>query len=138
MDYGQNGGGGSGVRDNAAFIFLGIGLAMTGVLAIGGIVALRNMRPQHRLERRLERLLADLGEPSPRRPGETMIGFATRRAEILQADAATLARALADAITELRYSPHAQVEATAIKANLARLRREIKGGRVPSASGGTG
>ena len=138
MDYGQNGGGGSGVRDNAAFIFLGIGLAMTGVLAIGGIVALRNRRPQHRLERRLERLLADLGEPSPRRPGETMIGFATRRAEILQADAATLARALADAITELRYSPHARVEATAIKANLARLRREIKGGLVPSASGGAG
>ena len=66
MDYGQNEGGGSGARDNAAFIFLAIGLAMTGVLAIGGI-ALRNRRPQHRLERRLERLLADLSEPSPRR-----------------------------------------------------------------------
>ena len=83
-------------------------------------------------------MLADIGEPSPRRPGETMIGFAARRAEVLQADAATLARALADAVTELRYSPHAQVEAAGIKADLARLRREIKGGRVPSAAGGSG
>ena len=138
MDYGQNEGGGSGARDNAAFIFLAIGLAMTGVLAIGGIVGLRNRRPQHRLERRLERILADAGEPSTRRPGETMIGFAARRGEILQADAASLARALADAITELRYSPHARVEAAGIKADLARLRREIKGGCVPSAPGGTG
>ena len=138
MDYGQNEGGGSGARDNAAFIFLAIGLAMTGVLAIGGIVGLRNRRPQHRLERRLERMLADAGEPSTRRPGETMIGFAARRGEILQADAASLARALADAITELRYSPHARVEAAGIKADLVRLRREIKGGCVPSAPGGTG
>ena len=138
MDYGQNESAGSGSRDNAAFIFLGIGLAMTGVLAVGGMVAFRNRRPQHRLERRLERLLADIGEPSPRRPGETMIGFAARRAEVLQADVATLARALADAVTELRYSPHAQVEAAGIKADLARLRREIKGGRVPSAAGGSG
>ena len=138
MDYGQNESAGSGSRDNAAFIFLGIGLAMTGVLAVGGMVAFRNRRPQHRLERRLERLLADIGEPAPRRPGETMIGFAARRAEVLQADAATLARALADAVTELRYSPHAQVEAAGIKADLARLRREIKGGRVPSAAGGSG
>ena len=138
MDYGQNGDGRSSTRDNAALIFLGIGLAMTGVLAIGGIVALRNRRPQHRLERRLERMLADAGEPSQRRPGETMIGFATRRAEILQADAATLARALAEAITELRYSPHARVEAAGIKADLARLRSEIKDGCVPSAAGGSG
>ena len=138
MDYGQDEGGGSGARDNAAFIFLAIGLAMTGVLAIGGIATLRNWRPQHRLERRLENILADMGEPSKRRPGETMIGFAARRAEILQADAATLARALADAITELRYSPHARVEAAGIRTDLARLRREIRAGRTSSEPGGTG
>ena len=138
MDYGQDEGGGSGARDNAAFIFLAIGLAMTGVLAIGGIATLRNWRPQHRLERRLENILADMGEPSKRRPGETMIGFAARRAEILQADAATLARALADAITELRYSPHAQVEVAGIRSDLARLRREIRAGRTSSEPGGTG
>ena len=138
MDYGQDEGGGSGARDNAAFIFLAIGLAMTGVLAIGGIATLRNWRPQHRLERRLENILADMGEPSKRRSGETMIGFAARRAEILQADAATLARALADAITELRYSPHARVEVAGIRTDLARLRREIRAGRTSSEPGGTG
>ena len=138
MDYGQTDGGGTGGRDNAAFIFLAIGLAMTGVLAIGGIFALRSRRPRHRLEKRLERMLAEAGEPSTRRPGETMIGFAARRADTLETGAASLARALADAITELRYSPHARVEVAGIKADLARLRREIRGGRVLSAPGGTG
>ena len=105
MDYGQDEGGGSGARDNAAFIFLAIGLAMTGVLAIGGM-ATRNWRPQHRLERRLENILADMGEPSKRRPGETMIGFAARRFPKFFRRTPQHWRSAPMPLPGARYSPH--------------------------------
>ena len=136
MDYGQTDSGGSSRRDNAAFIFLAIALAMTGVIAVGGIVALRGYRPQNRLERRLERLVSESGPPGERAAGETLIRFVRRRTAAFEAEPAGLAMALADAITELRYSPHAVIDTASIRADLARLRRVL--GKRRGGKPGTG
>lgn len=128
MDYGQGGSSDTTARDNAALIFLGIGLAMTGVVVFGAVLALRRSKPQNRFERRFERLLAEAGSPDARRRGETLIDFAARRTAG-SGDAGTeLARSLAAAITELRYSPKAQVESRLITADIRKLRRMIDTG----------
>lgn len=130
MDYGQTGSGGSSRRDNAAFVFLVISLAMTGVVAAGGILALRGYRPwnrpPYRLERRLERLLTGDGVSEARAAGETLIHFAHRRAAGFEPEPAKLAMALADAVTEFRYSPHARVDVAGLRADLVRLRRQLR------------
>ena len=137
MDYGQNDSGGSSRRDNAAFVFLAIALAMTGVIAVAGIMALRGYRPQNRLERRLERILSGDGSSESRIAGETLIRFTMRRTSSLDREPARLALAIADAITEFRYSPHARADVAGIKSDLARLRRQLGRRRVIPAAGGT-
>lgn len=125
MDYGQGESTGSSRRDNAAFIFLAIALAMTGVIAAGGLMALRGYRPQNRLERRLEAVLSRSNTGEGRMAGETLIRFAWRCTAEVDADTAGLALALAEAITEIRYSPDAKVDAAGIKADLKQLRRQL-------------
>ena len=125
MDYGQGGNSSGAGRDNAAFVFLGIGLAMTGVVIVGALLTLRRGRPQNRLERRFERLLADAGTPDPRRQGETLIDYAARRAVALDDGAIDLAHRLAAVITELRFSPAARTDRAVIISDLRQLRRLI-------------
>ena len=43
----------------------------------------------------------------------------------VEADTARLAVALAEDVTEIRYSPDAKVDATGIKADLKHLRRQL-------------
>ena len=130
MDYGLGGSSSASVRDNAAFVFLGIGLAMTGVVTVGALLALRRGRPQHRLERRFERLLADAGAPAPRQPGETLITYAARRGASFDNSAGDLSNRLAAAITESRFSPQASIDHAVIIADLRQLRRLIGTGPV--------
>ena len=128
MDYGQGGSSDTAGRDRAAFVFLGIGLAMTGVVAVGAALALRRSKPQNRLERRFERLLADAGEPDPRRRGETLIAYAARRATQFDDRADELSQRLAAAITAFRFSPGVVPDRAAIIADLRQLRRLIGAG----------
>jgi len=128
MDYGQGGSSGTNARDNAAFIFLGIGLAMTGVVVFGAVLALRRGKSQNRLERRFERLLAEAGSPDPRRRGETLIDYAARRTGGFEGAGTDLAQRLAAAITELRFSPQARVDSGAIIADIRKLRRLVDTG----------
>ena len=128
MDYGQGSSSDAAQRDNAAFIFLGIGLAMTGVAAAGAMLALRRAPPQNRLERRFERLVAEAGDADPRRAGETLMAFADRRADGFDDAAGALARSLAAAITELRFSPRTTTDRAAVISGLRELGRHLGSG----------
>ena len=107
MDYGQDDTRQRfhGQRDATALIFLGIGLAMTGVVAASAVITLRRLsRRRSRLEARLERILGDRVPDAVRRPGETIIGYVGRLAPELPATQAELATGLARDITAFRFA----------------------------------
>ena len=128
MDYGQDdAGGASGRRDAAALLFLGVGLAMTGVVAASAVIALRRLsRRRSRLEVRLERILGDRAPDAARRRGETLIGYVRRRAPTLPAGQAELATGLARDITAFRFAPASTIDGGRLSARLKRLRRLMR------------
>ena len=128
MDYGQSDTGGTGDdgQDNTAFIFAGIGLAMVGVIGAAALAALsRRGRRQHRLERRFERLLEPVGDSVPRLSGETLIAYGQRQTAAMPPPLSEMAMALARSITELRYSPHSDLQPQQIAGEMAMFRREL-------------
>lgn len=133
MDYGQDdAGGASERRDGTALLFLGIGLAMTGVVAASAVIALRRLsRRRSRLEGRLERILGHHLPDAARRPGETLISYVGRLAPRLSAAQLDLAAALARDITAVRFAPASAVDGSAIdgrrlSAAMKQLRRSLR------------
>ena len=128
MDYGQDdAGGATGQRDSTALVFLGIGLAMTGVVAATAVVALRRLsRRRSRLETGLERILGDHLPDAARRQGETLIGYVRRLAPALSAGQAELAAGLARDITAFRFSPVSAIDGRRLARELAQLRRRMR------------
>ncbi len=131
MNYGQDEDSADAAgRDNAALVFLALGLAMTGVIAASALLAFRRLgaRRSH-LERRLERLLA-AGEADPaREDGETLINYASRRARDLPPAQASRATALAARITAFRFAPGGAITVHDIGAELRALKRQMRAGR---------
>ena len=127
MDYGQDDTSGeSGQRDATALLFLGIGLAMTGLVAASAVIALRRLsRRRSRLEARLERILGDHVAGAPRRRGETIIGYVLRIAPAMSAAQAELATGLARDITAFRFAPVPAIDGGHLVAELRRLRRQM-------------
>ena len=128
MDYGRDDtGSASGQRDATALIFLGIGLAMTGVVAASAVIALRRLsRRRSRLEARLERILGDRVPDAVRRPGETIIGYVGRLAPELPATQAELATGLARDITAVRFAPAPAMDGGRLSAELRQLKRRMR------------
>ena len=128
MDYGRDDtGSASGQRDATALIFLGIGLAMTGVVAASAVIALRRLsRRRSRLEVRLERILGDRVPDAVRRPGETIIGYVGRLAPELPATQAELSTGLARDITAFRFAPVTSMNIGRLSAELKQLKRRIR------------
>lgn len=117
-------------RDNAALVFLTLGLAMTGVIAASALLAFRRLGARRsRLERRLEGLLATGDADTARAEGETLINYAVRRARDLPETQAGMATALAAEITAIRFSPATAIDERSIAAALLALKREMRAGR---------
>ena len=128
MDYGQDDtSGGSTQRDATALLFLGIGLAMTGVVAASAVITLRRLsRRRSRLEARLERILGDHAADAKRHQGETIIAYVLRIAPTMSAGQAELATGLARDITAFRFAPVPAIDGGYLSAELRRLRRRMR------------
>ena len=129
MDYGQdqNMTDDQAGRDNAAFVFIAIALAMIGV-AVASILAVlaRSRHRQDRQEKRLERLLARIDNASPRKPGETMMAYAGRVSSGLPAALQDQIRDAASMLTRFRYAPHAGISTHVMRAAISDVAQQMR------------
>ena len=114
-------------RDNAAFVFIAIALAMIGV-AVASILAVlaRSRHRQDRQEKRLERLLARIDNASPRKPGETMMAYAGRVSSGLPAALQDQIRDAASMLTRFRYAPHAGISTHVMRAAISDVAQQMR------------
>ena len=132
MDYGQQQDAETGGdnQDRAAFVFIAIAMAMTGVVLAASLAVLsRRRNRQHRPERRLERVLETLDGATPRKAGETMIAYAGRASRGMPPNLQDQIRQMAAMLTRYRHAPHAGISSKAVQLAIGSLKRQVRTGK---------